>query len=539
MSTEKLYLKQNVLMEPLVDQWYAWAHLISPATAAMNISERHLRIMNSYIDSPDVHESAVKNPKMLGGPFVDYKRKRVNEMKALKEHTLRTRAPMLALAKAINELDAMLRTEPDGSSLEPFYPKVPDILRGYVELFYDLNNRASFRFIEPLLYQSEFYECSAQSLMFSLMLHDHRPFVLSTPRLGDPEDIHLQIPFNSPGIDDLFRMKRVAQPYDFVKNALGIPDAQDGPFQRLFTSEPPAAYKAYDGPTARWRYFGHACILVETPTTTILLDPILSYAYEAEVPRYTYADLPEVIDYVLITHNHQDHILFETILQLRHKIRHVVVPRNGNGALQDPSLRLLLEQIGFKNVIELNELESIPTKSGSILGVPFLGEHADLNIHTKLAYRVDIDGHTLLFAADSCNIEPALYKHFTKLYGGVEVLFLGMECDGAPMSWVYGALHTQPIDRKKDRTRRLAGSNYERGMAIVDEFKPKEVYVYAMGQEPWLSYITSIKYTDESNPIVASNKLIAECLKRGIASERLFGEREIFLTSKSDEDFSI
>ena len=51
MSNEELYLKQNVLMEPLVDQWYAWAHLISPGTAAMNISERHLRIMNSYIEA--------------------------------------------------------------------------------------------------------------------------------------------------------------------------------------------------------------------------------------------------------------------------------------------------------------------------------------------------------------------------------------------------------------------------------------------------------------------------------------------------------
>jgi L-ascorbate metabolism protein UlaG (beta-lactamase superfamily) len=260
------------------------------------------------------------------------------------------------------------------------------------------------------------------------------------------------------------------------------------------------------------------------------VDPVLSYTYESAISRYTYADLPETIDYVLITHNHQDHILFETILQLRHKIRHVVVPRNGNGALQDPSLRLLLERIGFRNVIELSELESIATPSGSILGVPFLGEHGDLNIQTKLGYRVEVDGHALFFAADSCNVETALYRHLARLYGGVDVLFLGMECDGAPMSWVYGALHTQPIERKKDRTRRLAGSNYERGMAIVDEFKPREVYVYAMGQEPWLSYITSIRYTDESNPIVASNRLIAECRGRGLASERLFGEREMFLT---------
>src|SRR5215469_1446327 len=110
MTNENLYLKQNVLMEPLVDQWYAWAHLISPATAAMNICERHLRIMNSYIESPDLHESAVRNPKMLGGPFVDYKRKRVDEMKELRERTLRERGQMLALAQAIKDLETMLRT---------------------------------------------------------------------------------------------------------------------------------------------------------------------------------------------------------------------------------------------------------------------------------------------------------------------------------------------------------------------------------------------------------------------------------------------
>ena len=35
-SDELLYLRQNIQFEPLVDQWYAWSHLISPATAARN-----------------------------------------------------------------------------------------------------------------------------------------------------------------------------------------------------------------------------------------------------------------------------------------------------------------------------------------------------------------------------------------------------------------------------------------------------------------------------------------------------------------------
>jgi hypothetical protein len=52
-----------------------------------------------------------------------------------------------------------------------------------------------------------------------------------------------------------------------------------------------------------------------------------------------------------------------------------------------------------------------------------------------------------------------------------------------------------------------------------------------MGQEPWLNYVMSLKYTDESRPIIESNRLIQECRARGLAAERLFGEREILIDS--------
>jgi hypothetical protein len=89
------------------------------------------------------------------------------------------------------------------------------------------------------------------------------------------------------------------------------------------------------------------------------------------------------------------------------------------------------------------------------------------------------------------------------------------------------------MPRDMDNSRRLAGSNYERGKAMVDVFQPKELYVYAMGMEPWLEFISSIKYTDESNPIVQSNKLINECRDNNIISERLYGEKELFYEIES------
>lgn len=530
-SREQLYLKPNVMLEPLVDQWYAWAHLISPATAAMNIVERHLAIMESYLRAPQIHVSAVKNPKMLGGPFVDYgDQVRTDAVRELMERTRRERAPMIRFCAAVKELDEMLRRQAVGFSLEPLYPQIPEPLRGYVELVYDLNNHPSFRLVEPLLYASPYYEPSAQSLLLSQIEKDDRPFILSTPRLIDDDDLHLRMPFCHPGIDELFRMKRRPRTFGEIKEALEVEDGADAALRDLLTPEAPTPYAPYDGDGVRWRYLGHACILVEARGVSILLDPVLSYTYESDISRYTYEDLPERIDYALITHNHQDHILFETLLQLRHKIGTVVVPRSSGGSLQDPSLKLLLRHIGFPRVHEIDELERIEIEQGSITQLPFFGEHGDLDVRSKAAYRVELHGHTMIFAADSCNVEPMLYERVHQLIGDVEVLFVGMECDGAPMSWVYGPLLTQKMERKMDHSRRLAGSNYERASAIARRFKCREVYVYAMGQEPWLNYIMSVKYTPESNPIIASEALIEECTARGVVAERLFGEKEIFLS---------
>jgi L-ascorbate metabolism protein UlaG (beta-lactamase superfamily) len=525
---QPVYLKSNVVSEPLFDGWYAWPHLISPATAALNVKERHLKIMNSYIKAPQIHAAAVKNPKMLGGPFIDLGGKRVDEIKALAQSITTNRTDLLELADALVELDTMLKSEATGYSMEPLYEKIPERLAGYVELYYDLNNNPGFRLFEALLYHSEYYVEEAQSLAVYTIDDDHRPFILSTPRLEEEHILHLEIPFKHKGIDMLFEMQRTPGSYQEVKDLLEITPEQEPLFENLFTTESASTYVPYTGEGIRTRYFGHACILVESSEISILVDPLISYGYDSEVSRYTYSDLPDVIDYVLITHNHQDHILFETLLQLRHKIGQIIVPSSSNGNLQDPDLKLMFKALGFSNVIELKELERIDVKGCSITGIPFVGEHADLDIRSKLCYQVGLHNEfSLMFAADSCNIEPKLYERVHNIVGDIDVLFLGMECDGAPLSWLYGPLLPQPIAKDKDLTRRLSGSNFERGMNIVNCFNAAEVFVYAMGMEPWLEFISSLKYTAESHPIVASGKLIETCLSQGVAAERLFGQKVI------------
>lgn len=529
MTSQSLFLKPNIQVEPLFDSWYAWTHLIPPATAARNVTERHLKIMESYVNSPDVHAAAVRNPKMMGGPFVDYGGKRVDEIRALCDQTKEKRTRLIRLSTALAELDRMLKIQARGFSLERTYSAVPEMLKGYVELFYDLHNQPSFRLLEPLLYESDFYDRSAQTFSLSEITGDDRPFVLSTPRLPCERNIELNVPFDHEIVDKLFTMKRSPQAQDVIAEMMPLTRGTQDRFMSFFSTEPAQPYKPFVGRGARWRYFGHACILVEAAGVSILSDPVLSYTYESSISRYTYDDLPDHIDYVIVTHNHQDHILFETLLQLRHKVGTIVVPKSSGGTLQDPSVRLILQNMGFKNVLELGEMDQLSFATGYIQGLPFLGEHGDLDIRSKLAYLVRIGRYKLLFAADSCNIEPKVYDHVHKDCGDIDALFLGMECNGAPMTWLYGPLFSQPVERAMDQSRRLAGSDYEKAVNIVDRFHCKEVYVYAMGQEPWLNYVMSLKYTEESKPIVHSNQLIKYCQERGIIAERLFGEKEILI----------
>lgn len=523
-----MYLKPNVVFEPLVDNWYAWSHLISPATAAMNIVARHLRIIDSYLLAPDIHAEAVATPKMRGGPFMDLKGKRVDDVEKLKAQTLEKQQKLIAFYEAIKELENLILAEAKGFGLEALYEKVPALLKGYVELYYDRNNSPGYRFFESLLYKSEFYNKDSQSIALWLTNNDHRPFCLSTPRLNECNVLPLNISFDHPGVDELAKMKRTPQTLSYIKSFLGVTQSQESLFEAFFTEEKPPAYDKYKGDKIRMRYFGHACILVETKNIAILVDPLISYyGYFSDVEHFSDVDLPDKIDYVLITHNHQDHILFETLLPLRHKIKNIIVPATSSGRLEDPDLELMFNNIGFHQVRSIYEMEEIQFGDVTITGLPFTGEHSDLNILTKTCYLVQIGGFKLIYMADSRIVEPALYKHIHELIGNVDVVFIGMECDGAPLSWLYGPLFIKKLPRDMDGSRRLAGSDCAKALSLIEIFKPKEVYVYAMGQEPWVDFISSIKYTDESNPIKQSDKLIKICTEKSILAERLFGEKEL------------
>lgn len=79
-------------------------------------------------------------------------------------------------------------------------------------------------------------------------------------------------------------------------------------------------------------WFGHSSYFMQIAGRKILVDPVFS-GNASPIPRsiraykgsdiYTVADIPE-IDYLLITHDHYDHLDYETIVGLTRKIKKVI-----------------------------------------------------------------------------------------------------------------------------------------------------------------------------------------------------------------------
>lgn len=523
-TTAHGWLRHDVITEPLIHQWYAWSYLLPPATAARYLVHAQLPVMRSFIEAPEAHAEALLDPAMVGGPFIQHPPSRVSDIAQLLDTTLAQRAPLLALSAAIDEAEALLAEHPKGQSMDGLYGRLPELLRGFVELVCDGRHQPALRWHEGLLYRSSLNDTRGQSIALrSLPDTDQRAFVMSTPRLPDDRVLSLDRPFASPVLDQLFAARHTATPVGGLAEALGLDATQTQALAGLFTDTAPPPPARFEQAGVRVRYMGHACVLVETAQVAILVDPLVSYAHRTGMPRFSLEDLPPFIDYALITHNHQDHVMLETLLQLRHRIGEVVVPAGHRGSLLDPSLRLALREIGFERVRELDRLEELDIPGGRIVSLPVLGEHGDLDIASKTAWWIEAEGRSVLCAADSNNLDTVLYRHLAHLMGPLDLLFIGMECEGAPYTWAYGPLLPQAVPHSQAQARRLNGSDADRGMGLIDSLRPAQVCVYAMGQEPWLNYITSIHYTPDSLAIIESDKLVARCREQGIDARRLLG----------------
>ncbi|MES2316839.1 MAG: MBL fold metallo-hydrolase [Pseudomonadota bacterium] len=532
MSEKNMYLREDVYIDPLVNQWYAWPNLIAPVTYAMYMTKTHKRLMNSFVNNYELHIVANQDAAMAGGgEFVNCSAEQVDDVRRLIGKFDNDYGMCRELCEAVGQLDTLVRSHTSGESIEPLYEKVPALLKGYVELFMDLYHQPSYRLIEGLLYQSPYYLPEIQSVSFGLLSAEHaRPFVLSTPRLPGADNLQLRLPFSSPVWDRIFRARTEPVSLEEAAAMFENAPAEGGlDWRTLFTTEAPARRHVPVTQGMRLAYVGHAGFLAETPGCAVLIDPVIANRTASNADQViSYTELPEHIDYLCLTHNHSDHVNIESLLQIRHRVGQVLVPKNNGGSLADPSLKLILSRLGFK-VSEVDDMEEIMLPSGRILSIPFLGEHGDLNIRSKTAWLLEMGGKKIYAGADSSNLEPRMYQHIQTLVGDLDVLAIGMECVGAPYTWLYGALTTTAVARNVKESRRLNGSDFGKAAQMVATFRPRQVLIYALGMEPWYGYFMGVDYSDDSQQIIQSGRMVEHCIGLGIAVERLCGKQTLQL----------
>jgi L-ascorbate metabolism protein UlaG (beta-lactamase superfamily) len=525
MDNEPCFLHSNAIIEPLVDRFFAWAHTYTPVQAAMNMAFLQVPLLESYLESPATHVAASVNPDLRGGYFVNIAENRADEVRALVDSIRTERAPMLEFAQGIAQADHLLEENATGFDLTPLYAKLPPALSGLVELVYDMFSQPSIRFLEPLIYRSPVFAEGRQSVQLSLETGVERPFILSTPRLPTPGVVDLPLPFRHPGLTALFDARLRPTSLNALREALEIDDDETATgLTRLLSPQPPARADRHLETGGRVRYFGHACLVLQSPEAAIITDPFISGDSTA-TGRYTYDDLPDHIDVCLITHGHQDHIVLESLLQLRGRIGTVVVPRSSGGNLADPSLALYLSSLGM-HVTEADIFDEVSFPGGKLVATPFLGEHADLDIRAKSTYWVQLAGRSIFVGADSSGVDPGLYRHVRSHLGATDMAFLGMECDGAPLPWLYQALLTRPIPKRMSDSRKLSGSDAEQAADIVTELGAREAYIYAMGEESWLGHVMATSYDESSYQLQQIEKFLGWCRDHGVPAEHLLNQRE-------------
>lgn len=540
MSREAVYrLNASTVAEPLVNRWEAWGQLIPPVPSSLHLREYQIKLLKSYLADPQGHVDMCAKPKLRSGPFVDIPTARVAEVEEFLKHTEEKLSANLKLAQATIDFQNYLVGEAKGQCLDPYYQRLPIELRGYVELVYDYYHRPAVRFFESLLYESPYYRSDLQSFRILRQQHDNsRSFIMSTPRLPQKDEIEWAVAFDNPAVDEFFRLNTTPQPLDYIRELLGVSPVNDELLLSFLSEEPAVAPpEKWDGPDARVRYFGHACALVEWKGVSILTDPYIGVApVRGGIDRLSYDDLPETIDYVLITHNHHDHFCLETLLRLRHKIGCLVVPRSSGFFYGDLSLKLLAQKVGFKNVVELDSMQSIPLPDGQIVAIPFMGEHGDLP-HSKVGYVIRTGARQIMFGADSDCLDECMYENVRRSLGSIHTVFLGMECVGAPLSWGCGPFFPVKLDRTIDQTRRYKGADSLRAQRLLAAVEAERLYIYAMGMEPWFEHLLGLAYEEDATQLIESSNLLKVVREAGFKNaERLFGKHEIILPTTSESD---
>ncbi len=221
---------------------------------------------------------------------------------------------------------------------------------------------------------------------------------------------------------------------------------KDGRPSKKLPSEELKNVKWETDPYLTW--FGHSTFLYEVSGKKILFDPMLG-SHAAPVPfgvkRFDY-DLPATadhlpkLDYVIISHDHYDHLDYKTIKKIKNKVGKFLCPL-GVGS------HLKLWGVEPENIIEFDWGREFVTDDIKITAVPsrhFSGRSFDDKFKTLwAAWIIENEESKVFFGGDSGYFDG--FKKIGKKYGPFDLTLL----DSAQYNVLWKDSHMTPEDAIK------------------------------------------------------------------------------------------
>jgi UDP-MurNAc hydroxylase len=261
----------------------------------------------------------------------------------------------------------------------------------------------------------------------------------------------------------------------------------------------------------RVTYYGQACTLIEAAGVRILTDPWLTegayqgtwfHTHVLEEAGVTPATIPRDIDYLFLSHEHEDHTDLATLRTLRPGVP-VLIGRFGT-----PKFRRFLEGVGALDVREVPFGE--PVKLGSGVTATILGTAEYTN---DSAILVEADG-CRMFNETDCKLPYADLERLGKL--GIDIgFYMFSGANWFPMMYDY------PPEVQRERVRRRRQSLLRGFVQRVKLTRPR-IAVPAAGPctvlDPELLWLN----TDERGIFVDPELAVAAVREAGLPSEPLY-----------------
>lgn len=235
---------------------------------------------------------------------------------------------------------------------------------------------------------------------------------------------------------------------DFRWSSLGAYFTNEGkvaapqavPVQKL----PPAYFNQLKNHQCRITWLGHSTLLIEMAGKKMLLDPMLgavpspipalgSKRFNPELPIA--ADSLPKLDYVLISHDHYDHMDYETIQKIKDRTAHFLVPLGVDAHLKSWGVdadKIIAFDWGHSLKMESLNFTATPARHFSGRGL------TDRNSTLWCSWVIQSGDHRLFFSGDSGY--GAHFKQIGEQYGPFDLCML--ECGQYDAQWAH--IHMMP-----------------------------------------------------------------------------------------------